>query len=139
MSSLQRKIQSTNTAVNTMEKAYGNVNKTNEEDIIATREVIEKKSEKLNSLNSETEEFAEDAENNEEIYDVCLQSEVYITKKINTLKSLVDKEKGLIRPVIQNLKVLKRKFVNLLKLTIEKFKRDYTKFNTFNGFICSCN
>ena len=106
MSSLQRKIKSTNTAVNTIEKAYENVNKTNEEDIIATREVIEKKSEKLNSLNSETEEFAEDAENTEEIYDVCLQSEVYITKKINTFKSLVDKEKGLIRPVIQNLKVL---------------------------------
>ena len=74
MSSLQRKIKSTNTAVNTIEKAYENVNKTNEEDIIATREVIEKKSEKLSSLNSETEEFAEDAENNEEIYDVCLQS-----------------------------------------------------------------
>ena len=139
MSSIQRKIKSTNTAVNTIEKAYGNVNKTNEEDIIATREVIEKKSEKLSSLNSETEEFAEDAENNEEIYDVCLQSEVYITKKINTLKSLVDKEKGLIRTSDSKPESFKRKFVNLLKLTIEKFKRDYTKFNTFNGLICSCN
>ena len=139
MSSLQRKIKSTNTAVNTIEKAYGNVNKTNEEDIIATREVIEKKSEKLSSLNSETEEFTEDAENNKEIYDVCLQSEVYITKKINTLKSSVDKEKGLIRTSDSKPESFKRKFVNLLKLTIEKFKRDYTKFNTFNGFICSCN
>ena len=139
MSSLQRKIKFTNTAVNTIEKAYGNVNKTNEEDVIATREVNEKKSEKLSSLNSETEEFAEGAENNEEIYDVCLQSEVYITKKINTLKSLVDKEKGLIRTSDSKPESFKRKFVNLLKLIIEKFKRDYTKFNTFNGLICSCN
>ena len=67
--------------MNTIEKAYGNVNKTNEEDIIATIEVIEKKFEKLCSLNSEIEELAEDAENNEEIYDGCLQSEVNITKK----------------------------------------------------------
>ena len=43
MSSLQRKIKSRNTAVNTAEKAYENVNKTNEEDIIATTEAIEKK------------------------------------------------------------------------------------------------
>ena len=76
-----------------MEKAYENVNKTNEEDI-ATLEVIEKKFEKLCSLNSEIKELAEDAKNNEEIYDGCLQSEVNITKKINTLKSLVDKEKS---------------------------------------------
>ena len=48
-------------------------------------------------LNSEIEELAEDAENDEEIYDGCLQSEVNITKKINTLKSLVDKERGLIK------------------------------------------
>ena len=47
MSSLQKKIKSRNTAVNTIEKAYKNVNKTNEEDIIATIEVIEKKFEKL--------------------------------------------------------------------------------------------
>ena len=49
------------------------------------------------SLNSEIEELAEDAENDEEIYDGCLQSEVNITRKINTLKSLVDKERGLIK------------------------------------------
>ena len=49
------------------------------------------------SLNSEIEELAEDAENDEEIYDGCVQSEVNITKKINTLKSLVDKERGLIK------------------------------------------
>ena len=81
MSSFQRKIKCRNTAMNTTEKAYGNENKTNEEDIIATIEVIEKKFEKLCSLNSEIEELAEDAENNEEIYDGCLQSEVNITKK----------------------------------------------------------
>ena len=81
MSSLQRKFRSRNTAVNTIEKAYEKVNKTNEEDIITTTEVIEKKFEKLCSLNSEIEELAEDAENNEEIYDGCLQSEVNITKK----------------------------------------------------------
>ena len=86
MSSLQRKIKSRNTTVNTIEKAYGNVNKTNGEDIIATIQVIEKKFEKLCLLNSEIEELAEDAENNEEKYDGCLQSEVNITKKINSLK-----------------------------------------------------
>ena len=32
MTSLQRKLKSRNTAVNTIEKAYENVNKTNEED-----------------------------------------------------------------------------------------------------------
>ena len=42
MSSLQRKIKSRNTAVNTIKKAYQNVNETNEEDIIATIEVIDK-------------------------------------------------------------------------------------------------
>ena len=63
MSSLQSKIRSKNTAVNTTEKAYENVNKTNEKDIIATIEVIEKKFEKLCSLNNEIEEVAEDAEN----------------------------------------------------------------------------
>ena len=52
--------------MNTIEKAYENVNKTNEEDI-ATIEVIEKKFEKLRSLNSEIEELAEDAENNKKI------------------------------------------------------------------------
>ena len=93
MASLQRKIKSRNTTVNTIEKAYENVNKTNEEDIIATLEVIEKKFEKLCSLNSEIKELAEDAKNNEEIYDGCLESEVNITKKIITVKSLVDKEK----------------------------------------------
>ena len=61
MPSLQRKIKSRNTTVNTIEKAYENVNKTNEEDIIATLEVIEKKFEKLCSLNSEIKELAEDA------------------------------------------------------------------------------
>ena len=60
--SLQRKTKSRNTAVNTIEKAYENVNKTNEEDI-ATIE----KFEKLCSLNSEIEELAEDAENNKKI------------------------------------------------------------------------
>ena len=44
MSSLQRKIKSGITAVNTIEKAYENVNKTSEEDITATMEVIEIKS-----------------------------------------------------------------------------------------------
>ena len=67
MSSLQRKFRSRNTAVNTIEKAYEKVNKTNEEDIITTTEVIEKKFEKLCSLNSEIEELAEDAENNKKI------------------------------------------------------------------------
>ena len=47
------------------------------------------------SLNSEIEELAEDAEDDEEIYDGCLQSEVNITKKISTLKSLVGKEREL--------------------------------------------
>ena len=94
MLSLQRKIKSRNTAVKTREKACGNVNKTNEEDIIATIEVFEKKFEKLCSLNSEREELGEDAENIEEIDDGCLKSEVNITKKINTLKSLVDKKNG---------------------------------------------
>ena len=83
------------------------------------------------SLNSEIEELAEDAENDEEIYDGCLQSEVNITKKINTLKSLVDKEKGLIKNSASKPESFKRKFVNLPKLTIEKFKGDDTKFNTF--------
>ena len=86
-----------NKTVNTIEKAYENINKTNEEDIIATIEVVQEKFEKLCSFNSETEELAENGENNEEIYDGCLQSEVNITKKINTIKSLVDKEKGLMK------------------------------------------
>ena len=89
---LQKKIKSRNTAMNTIEKAYENVNKSNKEYIIATIEVIQKNFEKLCSLNSEIEELAENAENNEEIYNICLQSEDNITKKINTLKSLVDKE-----------------------------------------------
>ena len=131
MSSLQRKIKSRDTAVNAIEEAYENVNKSNEEDIIATIEVIEKKFEKLRSLNGEIEELAEDAESNEEIYDGCLQSEVNITKKINTLKSLVDKEKGLIKKRDSKPESFERKFVNLPKLTIERFKGDYTKFNTF--------
>ena len=42
MSLLQRKIKSRNTAVKTIEKAYENVNKTNNEVIIATIEVIKK-------------------------------------------------------------------------------------------------
>ena len=79
MSSLQRKIKSRNTTVNTIEKAYGNVNKTNEEDIIATIE--QKKFQKICSLNSEIEELAEDAENNEEIYDGCLQIESHKENK----------------------------------------------------------
>ena len=49
MLSLQKKIKSRNTAVNTTEKAYENV-KTNEEDIIATIEAIETKVEKLCSF-----------------------------------------------------------------------------------------
>ena len=122
IASLQRKIKSRNTTVNTIEKAYENVNKTNEEDIIATMELIEK----LCSLNCEIEELAEDAENNEEIYDGCLQSEVNITKKINTLKSLVDKEKGLIKNSDLKPGFFKSNFVNLLKSTIEKFEGDYT-------------
>ena len=71
---LERKIKSTHTAVNTIEKAYENVSKTNEEEIIATIKFIEKKSEKLCSLNNEIEELAEDGKNNKEIYDGCLQS-----------------------------------------------------------------
>ena len=39
---LQKKIKSRNTAVNTIEKAYENVNKSNKEYIIATIEVIQK-------------------------------------------------------------------------------------------------
>ena len=50
-----------------LENVNENVNKTNEKDIIATIEVIEKKFEKLCSLNSEIEELAEDAENNKKI------------------------------------------------------------------------
>ena len=53
---------------------------------------------------------------------------------MNTLKSLVDKEKGLIKNSdAKHESFLKKicKFVNLLKLTIRKFKGDYTKFNTF--------
>ena len=53
----------------TAKKGYENVNKINEEDIIATIEAIKKIFEKLCSLNSETEELAEDVENNEEIFD----------------------------------------------------------------------
>ena len=131
MSSLQSKIRSKNTAVNTTEKAYENVNKTNEKDIIATIEVIEKKFEKLCSLNNEIEEVAEDAENDKKIYDGCLGSEVNITKKIKTLKSLDDKEKGLIKNSDSKPESFKREFVNLPKLTIEKLKGDYTKFDTF--------
>ena len=86
-----------NKTVNTIEKAYENINKTNEEDIIATIEVVQEKFEKLCSFNSKIEELAENGKNNEEIYDGCLQSEVNITKKINTIKWLVDKEEGLIK------------------------------------------
>ena len=67
----------------------------------------------------------------EKLYDVCLQSEVNITKKINTLKSLVDKEKGLIKNSDSKSESFKRKFVNLPKSTTEKFKGDYTKFNIY--------
>ena len=42
MSSLQGEIKSRNTAVNTIEKAYENINKTKEQDI-ANMKVIEKK------------------------------------------------------------------------------------------------
>ena len=41
MLSLQRKIKSRITVMNTTEKAYEDVNKTDEEDFIATIEVIE--------------------------------------------------------------------------------------------------
>ena len=61
MLSLQRKIKSRNAAVKAIEKTFGNINKTHKEDIIATIEVIEKKFEKLCSLNSEMEGLAEDA------------------------------------------------------------------------------
>ena len=40
------------------------------------------------------------------IYDGCLQSEANITKRIVTLKSLVDKEKGLTKHSDPNLKFL---------------------------------
>ena len=96
MSLLQRKIKSRNAAVNTIEKAYENVNKTNEEDIIAIIEVIEKNFERLCGL----------------IYNGCLQSEVNITKKINTLKPLVDKGKGLIKNNDSKPESFNRKFVN---------------------------
>ena len=69
MLSIQRKIKPRITAVNTIEKAYKNVNKTNEEDIIATIEVIEK----LCCLKKEIEELPQDAENNKEIYNGCLR------------------------------------------------------------------
>ena len=54
-----------------------------------------------------------------------------LTKKINTLKSLVDKEEGLIKNSDSKPESFKRKFVKLPKLTIKKFKGDYTKFSTF--------
>ena len=75
MTSLQRKLKSRNTAVNTIEKAYENVNK------IRRYYCYYIEIEKLRCLNSEIEELAEDAEHNEGIYDDCLQSEVNITKK----------------------------------------------------------
>ena len=59
MWSLQRKTKSRNTVLNRIDKAYENVNKTNEENIIATIDVIEKTFEKLCGLNSEIEELAE--------------------------------------------------------------------------------
>ena len=80
MLSLQRKIKYRNTAVKTIEQTY--------------EQKSLKKSEKLCSLNSEIEGLTEDAENNGEIYDHCLQSEVNITKKISTLKST---ETGMIK------------------------------------------
>ena len=114
MLSLQRKIKYRNTAVKTIEQTY--------------EQKSLKKFEKLCCLNSEIEGLAEDAENNGEIYDHCLQSEVNITKKINTLKST---EKGMIKNSDTKSQSFKRKFVYLPKLTVEKFKGDYAKFNTF--------
>ena len=110
-----------------------NINETNREVIIATIEVVGKKFVKLCSLNSEIEELAKDAENNQEIYDNCLQIEVNITIKISSLKSLADEEKELIKNSESKPKSFKRKCMNLPKLTIEAFKDDYTKFNTFMG------
>ena len=134
MSSLQRKIKSRNTAVKTREKTYENLNKTNEEDIIATIEVTEKTFEKLCSLNSEKKNLLK----MQKIMNKYMIT-VNITKKINTLKSLVHKEKGLIKKVSDSKpESFKSKFVNLPKLTIEKFKRYYTKFNTFmNSFVAA--
>ena len=65
-----------------IEKAYENANKFNEEDIIATIEVIENKFGKLCNLNCEIEELSEDVEDSEEICDNSLQSEINIRKKI---------------------------------------------------------
>ena len=131
MSSLQKKIKSRNTAVRAIEKAYENVNKFNEEDIIATIEVIENKFGKLCNLNSEIEELSEDVEDSEEICDNSLQSEINIRKKINALKSLVEKEKRQTNNSDAKYEGSKRRTVNLPKLDIAKFKGDYTKFNTF--------
>ena len=110
-----------------------NVNETNREVIIATIEVVGKTFVKLCSLNSEIEELAKDAENNQEIYDNSLQIEVNITMKISFLKSLADEEKELIKNSESKPKSFKCKCMNLPKLTIEAFKDDYTKFNTFMG------
>ena len=132
MSSLQKKIKSRDTAVNTIEKAFEKVDKTIQEDIIATIDVIEKKFKKISTTNSEIEELAEETENSETICDECLQSEINITKKINILKALVKKDD---REQEKNKETKnessRRKFINLPKLTIEKFSGDYTKFNTF--------
>ena len=92
---------------------------------------LKKKFEKVCSLNSEIEGLAEDSENNVEIYDDCLQREVNITKKIDTLKSSVDKEKGLIKNSDAKPESFNQKFVNFPKLTIEKLTCDFAKFNTF--------
>ena len=95
---------------------------------------LKKKFGKVCSLNSEIEGLAEDSENNVEIYDHCLQREVNITKKIDTLKSSVDKEKGLIKNSDAKPESFNQKFVNFPKLTIEKLTCD-----VIHGFICSCN
>ena len=77
---------------------------------------LKKKFEKLCCLNSEIEELAEDAENKKKTYDDCLHSEINITKKINPHKSLVDKEKLLIKNSDSKPESFNRKFVNLPKI-----------------------
>ena len=65
------------------------------------------------------------------VYKMKLITQKKKKKKKDTLKSLVGKENGLIKHSDSKPKSFKRKFVNLPKLTIEKFKAGYTKFNTF--------
>ena len=128
MSTLQKKIKSRDNAVKVIEKAFKNVNKQEEEDVIATLEVIENKFKKICTLNNEIEELADEEENNEEINDIIVETEINIRKKINSLKSSIETKLPKIGcPKRGNT----RSTVKLPKLDIMKFSGDYTKFTTF--------